>query len=49
VENDLRVVTVGANYSPRRSLVFKANYQFQRNSSRPEEGNRAELGVGFIY
>jgi hypothetical protein len=49
VENDLRVVTVGANYSPRRSLVFKANYQFQRNFSRPEEGNRAELGVGFIY
>jgi hypothetical protein len=51
-EQDLRVVTLGANYRPRRNLILKANYQFRSNfgnvSGRPES-NLAEFGLGFIY
>ncbi len=48
-ENDLRIVTVGVNFNPRRSLVFKGNYQFRKNFSRPLEGDRVEVGMGFIF
>lgn len=45
-------MTLGANYRPRRNLIFKANYQFRSNfqnvSGRPES-NVAEFGLGFIY
>lgn len=51
-ENDLRVVTVGANFNLKRSVVFKGNYQFRQNlfaNSMLREGNRAEFGFGFIF
>lgn len=51
-EQDLRILTVGANYRPRRNLIFKVNYQFRANLQRrlgPPESNVAEVGLGFIY
>lgn len=47
--NNLDVLTVGANFNPRRNLVLKANYQFRRNRSAPTEGDRLEMGLGFIF
>jgi hypothetical protein len=51
-EQDLRIVTVGANYRPRRNLIFKANYQFRSNFHGGlglPESNLTEFGFGFIY
>lgn len=51
-EQDLRIATLGATYSPKRSLIFKGNYQFRNNrfSSRTiPESNVAEFGLGFIF
>ena len=52
-QSDLHALTIGANFNPRRSIVIKANYQI-RNNQEPMingqfEGNRFELGVGFIF
>lgn len=50
-EGDLRIITAGINYLPRRNVVFKGNYQFRSNRSafaRPES-NLAEFGFGFIF
>lgn len=52
-QSDLEAVTVGLNFNPRRSIVLKANYQFRNNNVlMPDgfrEGNRFELGLGFIF
>jgi hypothetical protein len=50
-ESDLRIVTIGANYMPKRNLVFKSNYQFRRNRSPygAPEANLVEFGFGFIF
>lgn len=50
-EGDLRIVTTGVNYLPKRNLVFKANYQFRWNRSpfAAPEANLMEFGFGFIY
>lgn len=50
-ENDLRIVTLGANYLPRRNLVFKGNYQVRTNRSPfgAAEANLLEFGFGFIF
>jgi hypothetical protein len=51
--SNLDVVTVGVNFNPRKNLVAKVNYQFRRNRQRaaylPEEGDRLEFGLGFIF
>jgi len=51
--SDLRVLTVGANFNPRRNVVLKSNYQFRWNrqplSTGEIEGNRFEFGFGFIF
>lgn len=51
--SDLNVVTIGANFNPRRSIVIKANYQIRDNNQALAtgdfEGNRFEVGVGFIF
>ncbi|MCW5965424.1 MAG: hypothetical protein KIT83_15415 [Bryobacterales bacterium] len=51
-EQDLRIVTIGANYAPKRSFVFKGNYQFRTNrfaNAPVPESDVAEFGVGFIF
>jgi len=52
-QTDLHTVTLGANFNPRRSIVFKANYQFRWNkaplTTGEYEGNRFEIGTGFIF
>lgn len=52
-QNDLNAFTLGANFNPRRSIVIKANYQIRDNSepliNGEFEGNRFEVGVGFIF
>jgi hypothetical protein len=52
-QTDLHTVTFGANFNPRRSIVFKANYQFRWNkaplTTGEYEGNRFEIGTGFIF
>ncbi|WP_143962871.1 porin [Litoribacter populi] len=52
-QSDLRVLTVGANFNPRRNVVLKTNYQFRWNrqplSTGESEGNRFEFGFGFIF
>jgi hypothetical protein len=52
-QKDLKALTVGVNFNPRRSFVFKANYQYRWNkqplSTGEMEGNRVELGMGFIF
>lgn len=51
-EQDLRIVTIGASYAPKRSFVFKSNYQFRANrfaSAPVPESNVAEFGMGFIF
>ena len=52
-QSDLTVLTVGANFNPRRSIVLKANYQFRLNKepmlNGEFEGDRFELGMGFIF
>lgn len=48
--SDLDIVTIGANFNPRRSIVLKANYQFRRNREPGfPEANRLEAGLGFIF
>lgn len=52
-QNDLTAITIGANFNPRRNVVFKTNYQF-RNNKQPlldgaTEGDRFEFGLGFIF
>jgi len=51
--SDLRALTVGLNFNPRRNIVAKANYQFRWNrqllSTGEKEGNRLEFGLGFIF
>ena len=53
LRSDLNVVTIGANFNPRRSIVIKANYQIRDNDqplfTGDFEGNRFEIGVGFIF
>ena len=52
-QSDLSTVTVGLNFNPRRNIVLKTNYQFRNNRAvLPNgefEGNRFELGLGFIF
>lgn len=52
-QKDLHAFTLGFNFNPRRSIVLKANYQFRWNaeplSTGELEGNRMELGAGFIF
>jgi len=51
--SDLNAITIGANFNPKRSIVIKANYQIRDNDqplfTGDFEGNRFELGVGFIF
>jgi len=51
--SDLRALTVGLNFNPRRNVVLKSNYQFRWNrqllSTGEREGNRMEFGLGFIF
>lgn len=51
--SDLRILTLGANFNPRRNVVLKTNYQFRWNrqplSTGEVEGNRFEFGFGFIF
>ena len=48
---DLEIVTVGLNFRPKKSMTFKANYQFRTNKYEQslEEPNQVEFGVGFIF
>lgn len=48
---DLEIISVGLNVRPRKSMTFKANYQFRRNKIQEgmPEPNQFELGVGFIF
>lgn len=50
---DLTSLTLGANFNPRRNIVLKSNYQFRWNSQAlpdgSNEGNRIEMGLGFIF
>ncbi len=52
-QTDLKAWTLGVNFNPRKSIVFKANYQLRNNtqplSNGEMEGNRMEVGVGFIF
>lgn len=50
-EGDLRIVTLGANYLPKRNIVFKGNYQFRANRSPfgQPDANLVEFGFGFIF
>ncbi len=52
-QSNLTAITVGANFNPRRNIVVKTNYQFRNNreplSNGNYEGNRFELGLGFIF
>jgi len=52
-QSDLTAVTVGTNFNPRKNVVLKANYQFRNNAiplnDLEFEGNRFELGLGFIF
>jgi hypothetical protein len=51
-EQDLRIITIGATYAPKRSLIFKGNYQFRTNrfaTPAVPESDLAEFGLGFIY
>ncbi|WMJ72949.1 hypothetical protein RCC89_07205 [Cytophagaceae bacterium ABcell3] len=51
--SDLHTLTVGLNFNPRRNIVVKGNYQFRYNriplSTGEREGNRVEIGAGFIF
>jgi hypothetical protein len=52
--SDLRVISAGVNYRPKRSWVFKANYQFRTNVTvnpylNRNEGDRVEFGLGFVF
>jgi hypothetical protein len=48
---NLEIISLGANLRPKKSLVFKGNYQFRQNLAQNAlpESNRIELGVGFIF
>ncbi|EON76607.1 hypothetical protein ADIS_3057 [Lunatimonas lonarensis] len=52
-QTDLTSLTLGANFNPRRNMVIKSNYQFRWNAhALPDgssEGNRIEMGIGFIF
>jgi hypothetical protein len=52
-QSDLTAITIGANFNPRRNIVIKTNYQFRNNKAPLAdgsfEGNRFELGLGFIF
>lgn len=50
-ENDLSIVTLGANFVPKRNVIFKGNYQIRSNRSPfgQPEANLVEFGFGFIY
>lgn len=51
-ENDLEIISIGANVRPKKNWVFKANYQFRSNryqKANIPEANRMELGMGFIF
>lgn len=52
-QSDLTAITMGVNFNPRRNIVLKTNYQIRRNAKELEdgssEGNRFELGLGFIF
>jgi hypothetical protein len=52
-QSDLTAITIGANFNPRRNVVLKTNYQLRTNAKELEdgsvEGNRFELGLGFIF
>jgi hypothetical protein len=51
-EQDLRILTFGASYAPKRNLMFKSNYQFRTNNFKASpvpESNLAEFGMGFIF
>ncbi|MCC5936495.1 MAG: hypothetical protein JJU34_04385 [Lunatimonas sp.] len=52
-QTDLTSLTVGANFNPRRNIVLKSNYQIRWNSQvlpdGSKEGNRIEMGLGFIF
>ena len=52
-QSDLTAITMGVNFNPRRNIVLKTNYQVRTNAKELEdgssEGNRFELGLGFIF
>lgn len=52
-QSDLTAITVGLNFNPRKNIVLKTNYQFRDNkaplANGQMEGNRFELGMGFIF
>ncbi len=52
-QSDLTTLTMGVNFNPRRNIVVKSNYQVRWNKapleSQLHEGNRFELGMGFIF
>lgn len=52
-QSDLTAITIGANFNPRRNVVFKANYQIRKNKQPlfdgTSEGDRLEFGLGFIF
>ncbi|WP_338236145.1 hypothetical protein [Persicobacter diffluens] len=47
--NDLQVISIGFNAQPKKSVVFKANYQFRKNFAGAPEPDQIEFGVGFIF
>jgi hypothetical protein len=51
--SNLDVLTLGLNFNLRKNLVLKANYQFRHNRERspdvPVEGDRLQVGLGFIF
>jgi hypothetical protein len=52
-QTDLTAITMGLNFNPRRSIVFKCNYQFRNNRAALPgglfEGDRFEVGLGLIF
>ena len=52
-QRDLKALTLGVNFNPRKSIVLKANYQFRWNrhplTTGEMEGDRIEVGMGFIF
>ncbi|MDR6237501.1 hypothetical protein [Aureibacter tunicatorum] len=52
IENNMQILTVGANFKPQEDIVFKINYQFRNNlynGSGIKESNILEFGIGFNY
>lgn len=48
---NLEIISIGANFRPKKNVVFKGNYQIRKNlaSNALQETDRLELGIGFIF